>query len=168
MSNEQYLDAISCPRIDPVAQGEKLAHSLGRKDASSDTAEDSEAYETDKTSIDGDISPEDHDGDQQKGLGKAKAGRLANNPPEGTIEPDGQMERSIEQVCRIICAAPDSSSAELERRFREKFKDRPKYTFLDPESRFHTYYKWRLARNRAGDGIAPKYDVVVDDDVEDL
>lgn len=37
MTNEQWLDAISCPRIDPITQGKKVFMSLKSDSETSDT-----------------------------------------------------------------------------------------------------------------------------------
>ena len=37
MTNEQWLDAISCPRVDPIKQGKKVSMTLKSDTESSDT-----------------------------------------------------------------------------------------------------------------------------------
>ena len=168
MTNDQYLDAISCPRIDSKTQGKKVTDSLGGLDASSrsdnELTDDTHDYDDDDDSAEEDVD--------------AGVSRLTSEPSQsrryqghatllkGAAEPDGETERSIEQVCRLISRVSADVAGDLERRLREEFKHNARYSFLDPQASLHPYFRWRLDRNRAGDGIPPEYDYGVNDGQE--
>ena len=151
MSNEQFLDVISCPRVDPISQGKTVMQSLGEasgvEDASSE-AEHARISEGDDEGTESDVSD-----------GRCNYEAL----PKGLHQPDGITERNIERICRIICTAPSRATAKLESKFR-KLKDRSQFAFIDPTNKYHAYYQWRLERNRAGDGIPPEYDLGMGDE----
>ena len=153
MSNDQFLDAISCPRVDPVTQGQKVLQSLGgAKEASGDEDLSSEGEA-------------DEGGAEEDGSGSdiSDGGRIYETIPKGALQPNGKIEQDIEKICRLICTAPSHTGAKLESRFRQ-LHIKPRFAFLDPEDRHYKYYKWRLERNRAGRGIGPEYDYGVGDE----
>ena len=132
MSNEQYLDAISCPRIDPIRQGQKVLISDTSEDENIEEeagGEEEEEYET---------------------------------LPEGAIRPnDCLAERRIERIARALCIHPVEKQAFYQDLMTRKLLDDPKWakhSFLNPSDRHHIYYKFRIAENRAGRGIDPEYD----------
>ena len=143
MTNEQYLDAISCPRIDPIRQGQKvLAHV-------EDSFLESEDGDT-KIEINDDTDDEEDEEEEYETL------------PEGAIRPaDCLAERRIERVVRAICIHPIEKQSFYEDLMKLKLADDPKWakhSFLHPGDRHHIYYKYRIAENRAGRGIDPEYD----------
>ena len=148
MSNEQFLDAISCPRIDPVTQGNRVLQSLG----AANEVSDNENASADERAV-GEDGAEDDVSESDISDG----GHIYETVPKGASQPNGKIEQDIEKICRMICTAPSHTSAKLEARFR-KLKVKPRFAFLDPGHRYHKYYKWRLERNKAGDGIGPEYD----------
>lgn len=147
MSNEQYLDAISCPRDDPVTQGKKVMQSSADMDDPSDVEDDVSNLD------DGTLSAPD-DGSQSDA---SDGGRIYETLPEGAIQASSKMERRIEKVCRMIHSASLQEIAELETRFLESTAGY-RYQFLDACNKYHAYYRWRLERNRAGKGIDAQYD----------
>ena len=146
MSNEQYLDAISCPRIDPIRQGQKV---LAQKEESFLESEDGDQ----KIEIKDDTEDEDVDEEDEEEY---------ETLPEGAICPnDCIAERRIERIARAICIHSAAEQAFYEDRMRQKLINDSKwakYSFLLPGDRHHIYYQYRIAENRAGRGIDPEYD----------
>ena len=143
MTNEQYLDAISCPRIDPIRQGQKvLAHV-------EDSFLESEDGDT-RIEINDDTDDEEDEEQEYETL------------PEEAIRPaDCLAERRIERVARALCIHPTKKQSFYEDLMKQKLADDPKWakhSFLHPGDRHHIYYKYRIAENRAGRGIDPEYD----------
>ena len=146
MTNEQYLDAISCPRIDPIKQGQHVMplveeHFLDSEDGDEkvDLTEDTED----------EVDDEDDDEEYE-------------TLPDGAIRPDDCVaERRIERIARAICIHPVKEQAFYEGNMRQRVLDDPKWakhSFLLPTDRHHIYYQYRIAENRAGRGIDPEYD----------
>lgn len=146
MTNEQYLDAISCPRIDPIKQGQKVM---------------AQAEETLLESGDGDDKVEIMD-DTEDEENEEEDEEEYETLPEGASRPDDCVaERRIERIARAICIHSVKEQAFYEGRVRQKFLDDPKWakhSFLLPGDRHHIYYKYRIAENRAGRGIDPEHD----------
>ena len=146
MTGEQYLDAISCPRIDPIKQGQKV---MAQVEESLFEAEDGDA----KVEICDDSEVEDDDEVDED---------VYETLPEGAIRPnDCVAERRIERIARAICIRPVKEQVFYESHMKQKFLNDlkwAKYSFLLPNDRHHIYYKYRIAENRAGRGIDPKYD----------
>ena len=143
MTNEQYLDTISCPRIDPTRQGQKvLAHA-------EDSFLESEDGNT-KIEITDDTDDEEDEEEEYETL------------PEGAVRPaDCLAERRIERVARALCIHPTEKQPFYEDLMNRKPADDPKWAkhaFLRPGHRHHIYYRYRIAENRAGRGIDPEYD----------
>ena len=150
MSNEQYLDAISCSHVEPNILGK----------ISDDSPDDGESPQADSSSISS-SSSESPDGDEHDP--PTESDRLEAQPPyetlpRGVTQPDGATERDVERICRLICLSSPQVSTKVEQRLRNRLKDKPRFAFLGSGHVFHSYFKWRLERNRLGDGIAPKYD----------
>lgn len=147
MSNEQYLDAISCPRDDAVTQGKKVMQSAADMDDPSD-------FEDDASAID-DATTGARDSGSESDV--SEGGHIYETLPKGAVQPNSKMEKNIEKICRLMCSASSKASSELEDRFLQSAA-RSRYTFLDPSSEYNTYYRWRLEKNTAGDGIDAQYD----------
>lgn len=147
MTNEQYLDAISCPRIDPIKQGEKVMPKSEELFAESET--ESKQDEESNAETVGEVKDDEDDGEWE-------------TLPVGAIRPpEFRRERLLEQICRAICCKPEKEQDMRERRFKQLAVSNPKWatcSFLFPSDRSYIYYKWRLAENRAGRGIPVEYD----------
>lgn len=160
MTNEQYLDAISCPRVAPITQGRKVRRSRKKVNNSSIALSD----ELDNCN-DG-----DGEGDSEVNATEASAKDVPSESeaseiestratlPEGAFKPDDETERAIEQVCRIVSMVPAPAATKLEDLFRQRYKETLKYSFLDSREDLYPYFKWRLDLNRAGYGIPPGLD----------
>ncbi|KAL9101987.1 MAG: hypothetical protein Q9163_002816 [Psora crenata] len=110
MSNEQFLDSISCPRIDPISQGKRVMRTLGDEEDASDT---------DGASVEEDNEKDAGDSDASQG------GRVYETLPNGAVQPDGIMERDIERICRIICLEPIHRRDKLEHLFHQNWRPSP-------------------------------------------
>ena len=145
MTNEQYLDAISCPRIDPIRQGQKV---LAHVEESFLESEDGDT----KIEID-DATDDEEEEEEDQGY---------ETLPEGAIRPaDCLAERRIERLARALCIHPVAKQSFYEDLMKRKLAEDPKWakhSFLHPGDRHHIYYKYRIAENRAGRGIDPEYD----------
>ena len=149
MTDTQYLDAFSCPRIDPISQGKKVVRFLGDENNSSDTEDSfSDEDHTEKIAADTDAFNSD----------ESDGGRVYETLPKGVIQPGGIMERDVERICRIICLEAEHRREKLENHLRSSKERRPRFTFLNPSDTFHSYFRWRLRCNELGNGIAPEYD----------
>lgn len=153
MTGEQYLDAISCPRLDPIVQGKQVAASLngqcvppGFSIPAYDRRRNNDSDESDDGTS-GDIENRSDD-----------EGSLQETLPSGLECPNARLERLIERVCRMICLSKADNTSNLERQFLEQFGRDTRYSFLNPSNEHHEYYLWRLDRNKAGCGIKPQYD----------
>ncbi|KAL9128689.1 MAG: hypothetical protein Q9217_002682 [Psora testacea] len=149
MTDEQYLDAISCPRIDPINQGKKVMRSLDDDEDSLDT----EKSTSDMEDIDED--PADASADDSDA---SEGGRAYETLPKGVMKPNGIMERDVERTCRIICMEGKHRRDKLEHLLRNSKAHKPRFNFLDPKNKFHTYFRWRLRCNERGNGIGPEFD----------
>ena len=146
MTNEQYLDAISCPRIDPIKQGQKVMPQVEEPFLESEDGDE-------RIGVSDDTGDEDNDEEYEEEY---------ETLPEGAIRPDDCVaERRIERIARAICIHSVKEQAFYENQMEEKLRNDPKWakhSFLLPSDRHHTYYKYRIAENRAGRGIDPEYD----------
>ena len=156
MTNEQYLDALSCPRNDPVKQGAKI---MGNNDAlmmtgatGTDGEESSSGIE-DETSDDDWVRPDTLDD--------------ANLPP-GVIRPvTRRAQARVEAVARRLVSANmnlnhtriNLAVRQMEFRMQKSFENNPDFRFLFPEDPYNPYYKWRIAENKASRGIDPRFDL---------
>lgn len=161
MTNEQYLDAISCPRIDPIKQGAKI---LGGNDAYSTT--ETEGNDGEKSEVDlGETTDEDeaaHSGDEETAADDDEEWEYW---PAGAVRPDRiDVQMRMEGACRRLVALGnnDASIARNEAKIRQGFASNPtrraQCSFLWKDDPHHIYYKFRLAQNRAGKGIPESKD----------
>lgn len=146
MTDEQYLDSISCPRINPIEQGQKVMPRV--EEPLMESADDDEKVEiADDTE---DEYDDEVDEEEYEFL------------PEGAICPnDCVAERRIERIARAICIHPVKVQALYEGHMKQKALNDPKWakhSFLLPGDRHYIYYKYRVAENRAGRGIDPEHD----------
>lgn len=139
MNDEQYLDAISCPRHDLAKQGEKVLAgdepSTARSEPGLGGVEEMDLDDT-----------EDEEDDKDESL------------PPGVILPGWRQYGRIEMLCRSICIKREEKQAVSETLLKQKLQGRADFCFLFPRDPYHLYYKWRLAENRAGRGYPPEVD----------
>ena len=146
MTDQQYLDSISCPRINPIEQGQKVMPRVEeRLIESEDGDEKVEIVDDTEDEYDDEVDEEEYE-----------------VLPEGAIRPDDCVaERRIERIARAICIHPVKDQALYEGHMKHKATNDPKWakhSFLHPDDRHHIYYKYRVAENRAGRGIDPEHD----------
>lgn len=142
MTDDQYLDAISCPRHDLTRQGENVLAGAESSTAGSEAGIDG----VEELNLD-DTEDEEVEDDKQ--------------PPPGVKMPDFRQYGRVEMLCRLICIKREKDQAACETVLRQQMRGRADYRFLDPRDPHHSYYKWRLAENRAGRGYPPEDDVIV-------
>jgi len=139
MTNEKYLDAISCPRHDLAKQGEKVLAgdeaSTAGSQAGINGVGDSDLDNTD-----------DEDDEDEEAV------------PPGVILPDWRQYGRVEMLCRSIGIKHEEHQASCETLLKQKLQGRAEFSFLFPRDPHHLYYKWRLAENRAGRGYPPEED----------
>lgn len=140
MTEEQYLDAISCPRHDPAKQGTEGLAGTGRSDAASEAEIDG---------LDEELNLDDTEDEEDQ---------AEPSLPPGVILPDWQIYGRTEMVCRAICIKPERDQPASEALLERKMQGRAGYSFLFPGDRHYLYYKWRLAEHRAGRGYPPEED----------
>ena len=176
MTNEQYLDALSCPRIDPIKQGQNIMAST-ESDLES-TGYENGASDNDKESSNGDwFAPEsDHPVEAERseetdiktksGQGQRADGRkvMWQNGIEYALRPKGkpqdrEMEVRVEQICRLICLEPTEQREDFRAWLQTQKEKDPNFAFLNPTDYSHHYFLWRLLENQQGRGIPPAYDV---------
>ena len=81
--------------------------------------------------------------------------------PPGVIRPDdARQQRRIEVMCRVICSKPPGKDGAMEAHLRKKTRGQADSRFLDPHNRYYSYFKWRMAENRAGRGYDPEDDLL--------
>ena len=150
MSNDQYLDAISCSHIDPNLPGKSSNGSLENGESPQEDSSSISSSNSESAGGDEHDSPTESNG--------VEAQPTYEMLPTGAVQPDGATERDVERICRLICLSSPQVSTKVEQRLRNRLKDKPRFAFLGSGHVFHSYFKWRLERNRLGDGIEPKYD----------
>ena len=164
MTNEQYLDAISCPRIDPIKQGTRI---LGDDDASS-TAETS-GNEGDQSSLDlGETTEEEDtaaDIAAEETIAQDEGEEEWEYWPPGAVRPDDMPTQvRMEAVSRKLVAAGNDNAtiARNENIVMQTYANDPtrraQCSWLWKEDPHHIYYKWRLSQNRIGKGIPEEKD----------
>lgn len=159
MTHEQYLDAISCPRIDPITQGKKIMRSSVKDYFSSEEDEETGKEEAGKEEAGKEeAGKEDKAADSSSADEVSEGGTKYEYLPKGANEPPGLMERDIERTCRMICMRPKHKRHQYEALITTKKGHLPKFAFLKKGNKYHIYYKWRLERNEAGKGIGPEHD----------
>lgn len=138
MTDKQYLDAISCPRIDPIKQGENVMS--GDEVTAGESSTNRKRLE--------ELNLDDTEDDEEEGM-----------LPPGVRRPEVRAQQvRIERICRVICTKPQHQQNALEANMKQKFRGKSDSTFLFPRDPYHLFYKWRLAENRAGRGIDPEDD----------
>ena len=156
MTNEQYLDALSCPRIDPVKQGAKI---MGNNDASMMTGATSTDGEEGSSGIEDETSDDD--------WGKPDLLDHANLPP-GIIRPVTlRAQARVEAVARRLVSANidlpgtriNLAIRQMEGRMQKLFENNPEFRFLSYDDLYNPYYKWRIAENKANRGVDPRFDL---------
>lgn len=158
MTNSQYLDAISCPRNDPIAQGKKVMRAaVSRDDLSSEeeTESDDDAEES--------ITREEPGTAEYHVPSKTRHNKLWKDGVEYEWVPVGcpvsrKCEMWIERTCRSICLTSKHERRSYEYLIRQKHGRDPQFGFLNPSDFSHNYFKWRLEENEAGRGIPPDYE----------
>ena len=140
MSQKQYLDAIRCPRIDPIKQG-KLA--MARQASPVASSEESDATDAQEQS-----SPESSEDEAEENL-----------PPNVSAPVDAYTRALIEGVCRMIVIRPHSQQKQIIAQMGQTFGKDPDYSFFRPRDEDHPYFRWRVDENRAGRGYPPTDDV---------
>ena len=141
LTEEQYLKAISYPRLEPKEQGKRIRRTLG-----------------------GDVSPDpivesDHELEELN-LDDTEDEEEAEKLPTGVTRPDDRRLRTrIETVCRMICSKPPKQHRAAEAHLKKKLRGRLEYRFFDPYNQHYRYYKWRMAENKAGRGYPPESDL---------
>ena len=156
MTNEQYLDALSCPRIDPVKQGAKI---MGNNDASMMTGT------TGTDGEDGSSGIEDETSDDESG--KPDLLDNANLPPSVIRPVTRRAQARVEAVARrLVIANMNMNHArinlairQMEGRMQKLFENNPEFRFLFPDNPYNPYYKWRIAENKANRGVDPRFDL---------
>lgn len=143
MTHEQYLDAISCPRTDPIAEGRVIMQSLEGENA--DISDDEEAEEDSESEA---HTPGDSDATERR--------QLYETLPNDLVQPKGVIEQEVEKICRIVTMTPSQMRDKVETSILKSRTAR--FGFLDAKNEFYKYYRWRLQCNLLGDGIDPKYD----------
>ena len=163
MTNEQYLDAMSCPRIDPIKQGAKI---LGGDDIS--FATDTEGTDGEKSELDLGETTEEED----YAAHSADEDPAADDEddrweywPVGAVRPDSiDIQIKIEGLCRRLVSAGNNDVAIIhnEAVIKQAWANNPvrraQASWLWEDDPHHIYYRWRLSRNRAGKGIPESED----------
>ncbi|KAK4696554.1 hypothetical protein P7C71_g1378, partial [Lecanoromycetidae sp. Uapishka_2] len=145
MTNDQYLDAISCPRTDPTKQGENVM--IERKAPAIGSNANRKEDEDNSEDFDDDIAGEYSDG---------------LDCPEGIVLPDLVTQIRVENAARKIGTFSLAKETAQESMLIQKVMTNPKlakWSFMLPGDEFHAFYKWRLAEERAGRGIDPEEDM---------
>ncbi|RFU80997.1 pre-mrna splicing factor [Trichoderma arundinaceum] len=68
--------------------------------------------------------------------------------PAGVVLPPREIRNILEKTAGYVAR----NGSVFEDRIREKERQNPKFSFLNPEDAYHAYYQWRLAEIRAGRG----------------
>ncbi|KAH6607150.1 hypothetical protein Trco_003463 [Trichoderma cornu-damae] len=68
--------------------------------------------------------------------------------PAGVVLPPREIRNILEKTAGYVAR----NGSVFEDRIREKERQNPKFSFLNPEDAYHAYYQWRLSEIRAGRG----------------
>ncbi len=156
MTNEQYLDVLSCPRIDPVKQGAKI---MGNDDASMTTGAIDTDVERSSSGVEDETSEDD---------GKEPVLLDDANLAPGIIRPTTRRAQArVEAIARRLVIAnlnlnhaqKNLAIRQMEGRMQKLFENNPEFKFLYPDDPYNPYYKWRVAENRANRGVDPRFDL---------
>jgi splicing factor 3A subunit 1 len=71
-------------------------------------------------------------------------------PPAGVVLPPREIRNVLEKTAGYVAR----NGVVFEDRIREKERQNPKFSFLNPEDAYYAYYDWRLGEIRAGRGTA--------------
>jgi splicing factor 3A subunit 1 len=69
-------------------------------------------------------------------------------PPEGVVLPPREIRSILEKTAGYVAR----TGAAFEERVRDKERGNPKFSFLNPEDAYNTFYRWRLSEIREGRG----------------
>lgn len=142
LTEEQYLDAISCPRIIPPKHV---------KNVMGDPAEPAHSDEDGDEESELDLEDTEEEEEEEEEVEKL---------PPGVVRPDDHViQRRIEVLSRVICSKPPKQHGAVEAHLRKKLQGKADHRFLNPHNVHHRYYKWRLAENKAGRSYAPEDDL---------
>ena len=176
ITHDQYLDAISCPRIDPVAQGRKILTAFESDIDVSQDDEDLAAASSDGLDDDWFVGDPDFAADElrndasrpqdQPRPRKRDDGRevfLQHGIEYGTMPKgkptDRESEVTIERLCRLVCLEPHEKHEDFLTWLRDQVGGKVEYGFLNPDHNSHDFFSWRLSENEAGRGLPPDFDV---------
>lgn len=156
MTNEQYLEALSCPRIDPVKQGAKI---MGNNDASMMAGTTGTDREDSSSGIEDETSDDE--------WGKPDLLDDANLPPSVIRPVTHRAQAHVEAVARRLVSANvnlnytqiNLAIHQMEGRMQKLFENNPDFRFLFPDDPYNPYYKWRIAENKANRGVDPRFDL---------
>ncbi|GAD92210.1 pre-mRNA splicing factor, putative [Paecilomyces variotii No. 5] len=73
-----------------------------------------------------------------------------SKPPEGVVLPPKDIRAIVEKTAGYVAR----NGAIFEDRVREKEKNNPKFSFLNPNDAYAPFYQWRLSEIREGRGTA--------------
>ncbi|KAL7787943.1 Pre-mRNA splicing factor PRP21 like domain-containing protein [Trichoderma ceciliae] len=68
--------------------------------------------------------------------------------PAGVVLPPREIRNILEKTAGYVAR----NGSVFEDRIREKERQNPKFSFLNPDDAYHAYYQWRLSEIRAGRG----------------
>lgn len=71
-------------------------------------------------------------------------------PPTGVVLPPREIRNVLEKTAGYVAR----NGAVFEDRIRDKERQNPKFSFLNPDDAYHPYYQWRLSEVKAGRGTA--------------
>ncbi|KAI5463989.1 Pre-mRNA splicing factor PRP21 like protein-domain-containing protein [Mariannaea sp. PMI_226] len=71
-------------------------------------------------------------------------------PPTGVVLPPREIRNVLEKTAGYVAR----NGFVFEDRIREKERQNPKFSFLNPSDAYHPYYQWRLEEIKAGRGTA--------------
>ena len=156
MTNDQYLEALSCPRIDPVKQGAKI---MGNHDASTMTGTTGTDGEDSSSGVEDETSDDD--------WGKPDLLDDASLPPSVIRPVTRRAQARVEAVARRLVSANmnlnnaqiNLAIGQMEGRMQRLFENNPEFRFLFPDDPYNPYYKWRIAENKANRGVDPRFDL---------
>ena len=123
MSKEQWLDAMSAPRIDPIKQAQKIMTSVPH------------------WSNDSEFSSEDESADLHDYM------HPAYEPPEGMVVPKQEIRVLIEKVAETVGQRGELFEVAL----RQIFQDTPEFSFMLEADEHYDYYESRVYAYWEGD-----------------
>ena len=136
MTHEQYLDAISCPRIDPIHKGRNIMRPLNAdpEDFGPTTTDDDDGYYTDSDA-------------------KAKQERRRHQSSALITKPTSSLSNYlIELTAHTLSSLPTSEIVQFYKHAKHALRGNKDYTFLRKSHPSYTFFLWRLKRNRKNKG----------------